>query len=197
MKQRLIHWIYRFPKGSIWKTRYVCFPLALVVSTLLLSHPDAMAGDPPFFTRLAWFTLGLVGWTLLEYVFHRWILHFDARSEIGKAIVDRLHVFHHHDPKDQSQVCIPPVLLVFFCFLIYGVFAALGANPGSAALVVSGVGLMMVIYDITHFSVHYMTPSNWLLRKLKQQHMLHHFQDGSRRFGVTSPFWDHVFRTHR
>ena len=32
-------------------------------------------------------------------------------------------------------------------------------------------------------------------RLLRELHMRHHFQDHTRGFGVSAPFWDYVFRT--
>ena len=57
--------------------------------------------------------------------------------------------------------------------------------------------LMVAIYDIAHFSAHYMPATNGVLKFLKKHHMLHHFDDHSKRFGVTSPFWDFVFGTFK
>jgi len=188
--EKMAGWIYRFPKGSIWQTRYICFPGALILSTVLLSQsPLSMAG------RFTWLILGMMTWTLLEYILHRWFLHYSASSELGKAALNRLHVFHHHDTKDQSLVCIPPVICAFFAIAIWGLLIFLGAGQNAAALYTSGIAFMMVVYDITHFSVHYMPATNRLLQALKKQHMLHHFSDHSKRFGVTSPLWDRVFRT--
>lgn len=188
---RLADYIYRIPKGSIWQTRYVCFPLAIVASTLFLSRSD-LSG----LARAFWFFSGVALWTLLEYVLHRWMLHYSARSLIGRAVVDRLHVLHHHDPKDQTQVCIPPWAFLTFLSGFLALAFATGIGWERAALLTSGVGLMMALYDITHFSTHYMPATNAWLRLLKKQHMLHHFSDHTKRFGVTSPLWDYVFRTH-
>jgi len=33
----------------------------------------------------------------------------------------------------------------------------------------------------------------WLF--LKQYHLRHHYKDDDRGYGVSSPFWDYIFRT--
>jgi len=38
-------------------------------------------------------------------------------------------------------------------------------------------------------------PKSKLGKKLREHHMRHHFQDHRYGFGVSSPIWDHVFRT--
>jgi sterol desaturase/sphingolipid hydroxylase (fatty acid hydroxylase superfamily) len=30
---------------------------------------------------------------------------------------------------------------------------------------------------------------------LRERHMRHHFQDDTRGFGISAPYWDEVFRT--
>ncbi len=182
--------IYKLPKGSIWQERYIMLPLIVMSTTLALSRP--FASWP---IRLSFFLGGVVTWTLAEYCLHRWILHFNAQSEAGKALINRLHAFHHDDPKDASQVCIPIFLSLilwtppFLAFLLIG-------GVEQAWLFTSGFAFMLLIYDITHYSTHYMPATNWLLKLLKRQHTLHHFSDHTKRFGVTSPFWDLVFRTY-
>ncbi len=187
----LVRLIYRFPKGTIWQTRYLCLPAVLILSTYHFSKVEC-----PIWTPLFFFLTGAALWTLLEYLFHRFILHYSATSEAGRALVDRLHVFHHHDPKDQTQVCIPPVLLLVFGLALFGGFTLIpGLAPAAPLFITLGLMSLMVIYDIAHFSTHYMPATHPILVVLKKHHMLHHFQDSTRRFGVTSPFWDWVFKT--
>ena len=50
-------------------------------------------------------------------------------------------------------------------------------------------------YDYTHYYLHHHTPKTRLGKRLREQHMRHHFQDHRYGFGVSSPLWDVVFRT--
>jgi len=52
-----------------------------------------------------------------------------------------------------------------------------------------------LLYDMTHFHVHHHKARTRLERKLRELHMRHHFQDHTRGFGVSAPFWDYVFGT--
>ena len=53
------------------------------------------------------------------------------------------------------------------------------------------IGYLM--YDYTHYYLHHVVPKSKLGKRLREQHMRHHFQD---RYGfVSSPLWDAVFRT--
>ena len=46
-----------------------------------------------------------------------------------------------------------------------------------------------------HYHVHHHTPTTALGKTLRELHMRHHFQDHERGYGVSAPFWDHVFGT--
>ena len=52
-----------------------------------------------------------------------------------------------------------------------------------------------LFYDMLHYHVHHHTPKTELGKTLRELHMRHHFQDHTRGFGVSAPFWDHVFGT--
>jgi len=189
---RLIRLIQRFPYGSIWQTRYLCFPVILILSTLTLAQLKS-----PLYASLLWFGLGALLWTFSEYIMHRWIFHWRPRTTVDRALMKRLHILHHNNPKDPRHVCIPFILIVPFWGILFGGFLALTGNMASSLPLACGFALMMTLYDITHYSTHYMTPSNGLLKPLKKQHMLHHFTDHNKRFGVTTPFWDLVFGTYK
>jgi len=188
-------WIRNFPKGSIWQTRFICLPVMIILSTWAFS--TTRFDTLNFAGKAGAFLSGVTLWTLLEYVLHRWVLHYHPTTRVGRALLDRLHIFHHDEPKDQTQVCIPPSLIFLQGLVIFGVAIGLVRLPfAPTVFFVSGLMMMMVVYDIAHFSTHYMPASNRLLQVLKKHHMLHHFANHQSRFGVTSPFWDYVFRTH-
>ena len=52
-----------------------------------------------------------------------------------------------------------------------------------------------LIYDMIHYHVHHHRPRTRVGRRLRELHMRHHFQDDERGFGVSAPYWDHVFGT--
>ncbi|MFT7578571.1 MAG: sterol desaturase/sphingolipid hydroxylase (fatty acid hydroxylase superfamily), partial [Myxococcota bacterium] len=51
-------------------------------------------------------------------------------------------------------------------------------------------------YEMTHLWTHVGKPKTAYGKHLKRHHMLHHFQTPDKRFGVSSPLWDHVFGTY-
>ncbi|MEK7483284.1 MAG: sterol desaturase family protein, partial [Planctomycetota bacterium] len=170
---------------------YLCFPMALVLSTLALSQSQLFYPVP-----LLWFLIGAFSWTLLEYILHRWLLHYQPQSALTRVMLNRLHIDHHHHPRDESIVCIPFILIVPLWGVVLASLLLFGGGSDASLLFTCGLALMMVLYDITHFSTHYMKAPNKFLKMLKKNHLFHHFKDSKRRFGVTTPFWDFIFGTY-
>jgi len=54
-----------------------------------------------------------------------------------------------------------------------------------------------LLYDYIHWASHRVVFRNRVGRFLKRHHALHHFETPDARWGVSSPLWDHVFRTAR
>ncbi|HLF30453.1 MAG TPA: sterol desaturase family protein, partial [Xanthomonadales bacterium] len=53
-----------------------------------------------------------------------------------------------------------------------------------------------LVYDMMHYAIHHAQGFKApLLRKIRNHHLAHHFRDTRLGFGVSSPFWDSVFRT--
>ena len=78
--------------------------------------------------------------------------------------------------------------------LVFGVlYLAFGATYAPAL----GAGFFAgyLIYDMTHYYLHHFRPRGRLGRMLRERHMRHHFQDDTRGFGISAPYWDEVFRT--
>ena len=62
---------------------------------------------------------GLFGWTLVEYVFHRFIFHIDGKLPNHQAALTLhflLHGIHHLIPMDHDRLVMPPVLMALLCF---------------------------------------------------------------------------------
>ena len=53
---------------------------------------------------------GLVGWTLTEYLVHRFVFHFRPRGQTGIAVAYLLHGVHHAFPDDNRRWVMPPMV---------------------------------------------------------------------------------------
>jgi dihydroceramide fatty acyl 2-hydroxylase len=143
---------------------------------------------------LAWAAGGYVFWTLTEYWMHRIVFHFEPEDGIGARLHWIIHGVHHDHPNDPLRLVMPPSVSVPLAFMFYGLFVLVigGAyTPAFAAGFLAGY----LGYDMTHYHLHHHVPKSRIGRRLREQHMRHHFQDDTRGFGVRAPWWDVVFGT--
>jgi dihydroceramide fatty acyl 2-hydroxylase len=138
---------------------------------------------------------GYAAWTLTEYWLHRVVFHFEPDHGIGAKLHWMIHGVHHDHPNDPLRLVMPPSASVPLAVVFLGLFwLVLGADAATAF----GAGFLTgyLAYDMIHYHVHHHRPKTWVGRKLRELHMRHHFQDDERGFGVSAPYWDHVFRTY-
>ena len=188
-----IDWIDKyFSRVKPWQVAALWIPFGLYLLSVGLRNPalslPAWAG----------YTLGgLFGWTLLEYLLHRWVFHFKPNpdSEMQRDLSFLIHGVHHDYPHDADRLVMPPfataVIVAILWQPLLWVIGPAGHAPFFGALV-----LGYVWYDLTHFATHHGKALTALGRWQKKNHMRHHFKPERVRFGVTTPIWDYVFRTH-
>lgn len=140
---------------------------------------------------------GYLFWTLTEYWMHRLVFHFEPDHGLGQRVHWIIHGVHHDHPKDPLRLVMPPAVSVPLALLFYGLFVlALGAP--AAWPFMAGFLVGYLAYDMTHYHVHHHRVRTRLGRTLRELHMRHHFQDDTKGFGVSAPFWDYAFGTaHR
>jgi 4-hydroxysphinganine ceramide fatty acyl 2-hydroxylase len=143
----------------------------------------------------ALFVVGVLIWTLLEYIIHRWVFHYDPKTGIGKKLHFIVHGVHHDYPNDGRRLVMPPVISIPLALIFWIVFAVTLGPFGPA--VSAGFGFGYVCYDSIHYAIHHFPMKRGVLLWLKQYHLRHHFHDDHVGFGVSSPLWDYVFRTTR
>jgi len=57
----------------------------------------------------------------------------------------------------------------------------------------SGFIIGYLFYDLTHYAIHHFNMHNKFWLEIKNHHMLHHYHDQYKGYGVSSPLWDLVF----
>ncbi|MEM9326507.1 MAG: fatty acid hydroxylase, partial [Bacteroidota bacterium] len=68
------------------------------------------------------FLSGIVAFTLVEYLMHRFLFHIEPTSEFRKRFAHIVHGTHHEFPRDKARISMPPlpsVLLATFFFLFF------------------------------------------------------------------------------
>jgi dihydroceramide fatty acyl 2-hydroxylase len=137
---------------------------------------------------------GYALWTLFEYWLHRIVFHFEPDDGVGARLHWIIHGVHHDHPNDPLRLVMPPALSVPLAALFVWVFSLVIGSPGflpfGAAFLAGYLG-----YDMLHYHVHHHRPKSALGKRLRELHMRHHFQNHERGYGVSAPFWDHVFGT--
>jgi dihydroceramide fatty acyl 2-hydroxylase len=152
------------------------------------------AGRAGFLTAIGLAMGGYAVWTLTEYWLHRVVFHFEPERGLGARLHWMLHGVHHDHPNDPLRLVMPPAasvpLAAAFGVLFWGVLGGHWALPFLAGFLAG-----YLAYDVIHYHVHHHRPRTRIGRRLRELHMRHHFQDDERGFGVSAPYWDHVFGT--
>ncbi len=138
---------------------------------------------------------GLFIWTITEYLLHRFVFHWELKSELGARIHFIFHGVHHDYPSDSRRLVMPPSVSIPLATLFYFLFSFLLGNifvlPFFAGFLTG-----YLFYDITHYAVHHFNMHSKFWLAIKNHHIKHHYQDPDKGYGVSSPIWDYIFRTH-
>jgi sterol desaturase/sphingolipid hydroxylase (fatty acid hydroxylase superfamily) len=145
------------------------------------------------------FLLGLLVWTLAEYLLHRFVFHFRPRNSWQERASFLFHGVHHAQPRSKTRLVMPPVVSIPLALVFYGLFylivgIVLGAAQWVAPLFAGFVGGYLA-YDMFHYAMHHVPMRRGAWRWLRRNHMHHHTQTPDLRYGVSSPLWDIVFGT--
>jgi len=141
------------------------------------------------------FLLGILLWTLIEYLIHRYIFHYEPKSRLGKRLHYIVHGVHHDYPNDGRRLVMPPSISVLLAVLFYILFLLIFGHL--APSVFAGLVFGYVCYDMLHYATHHFPMKRGLWLWLKQYHLRHHYKDDDAGFGISSPLWDYVFGTTR
>jgi sterol desaturase/sphingolipid hydroxylase (fatty acid hydroxylase superfamily) len=162
-------------------------PLIAVMVIWGLTKVSALAA-------LGLFAGGYMMWTLFEYWLHRLVFHFEPEQGIGARMHWIIHGVHHDHPNDPLRLVMPPAVSVPIGALVFGALYEIFGLRYAPALA-AGFYAGYLIYDMIHYYLHHVTPRGRIARSLYERHMRHHFQDDTRGFGISAPYWDEVFRT--
>ncbi len=126
------------------------------------------------------FAVGVLGWTLVEYLTHRFLFHGTYRRE---------HWMHHVDVEEYIGIQGWKIALAYTAgFLIAAQLGLLS--------VFAGFAFGYLTYITLHYFMHRpdTLPAKYM-SGLIRNHNLHHEKGIEKNFGVTSPLWDYIFRT--
>ncbi len=177
-----------------WLPALVYTPM---VVALLVAHADA--GLTLMVTATL---LGVLLWSLIEYALHRFGLHLPQHTRAWRVTYFLVHGHHHAQPRDAERLVATLPQSALLLALVYGL-ASLGSaligldrRYGSApvAALIAGTTLGYLLYEGVHYAIHHARSRRGPLRLIARHHLAHH-ADPSSRYGISTPLWDHVFRT--
>lgn len=145
-------------------------------------------------TAVQLFIGGLAFWTITEYTLHRWVFHYEPKSSWGKYLHFMMHGVHHDYPNDSKRLVMPPSVSIPLASAFFGLYW-LVLGPVYAWPFFGGFMLGYIFYDEIHYATHHAPMKFGWWQKVKHHHVLHHYHDPEKGFGVSSPLWDVVFGT--
>jgi sterol desaturase/sphingolipid hydroxylase (fatty acid hydroxylase superfamily) len=159
---------------------------------------------------------GLLLWTLVEYVLHRFLFHAPeavmrgthdivAGVESEEAVIPKLpdfrhlayflmHGVHHEYPSDSKRLVMAPAISIPLAVIFWLLFRAV-LGPAVAPATFAGFLVGYLIYDTTHYAVHHRSVPTAFGKLLRKHHHRHHFANPDEDYGVSSPLWDILFGT--
>jgi sterol desaturase/sphingolipid hydroxylase (fatty acid hydroxylase superfamily) len=169
-------------------------PFVIYIPVVIIAlYYAALQGNLSVSEMVAAFFTGAFLWTLMEYLIHRFLFHIPQTNRVFKAIYFYSHGIHHDAPNDATRLVMPPSASIPLAIGFYYLFKA---TAGIYHLpLMAGFVTAYLWYDFIHFSTHFF---NWQwawFRKIKENHMRHHFLSNEHNFGLSSPLWDYVFLT--
>lgn len=182
----------RISRKSLYRTSsfYVSYATIVLYFSCRSTHP---------IVGLIFFTVGVASYTLVEYVTHRWLFHFQFKDRPGiehylHKLFDTVHTGHHENPLDGEHINgdLPDLLPLFFVAAPLSYVAPIYTLP----VMLGGNVLGYIITEWIHHSMHFYNFQNVYFRYARRHHFYHHSPKGvDRGYGVTNGFWDIVFKT--
>jgi sterol desaturase/sphingolipid hydroxylase (fatty acid hydroxylase superfamily) len=167
-------------------------PLYLYVPVIVfLSWLALYKAQLSILTFLSFATLGLFTWTLAEYVLHRFVFHYAPKAQWAQRLHFIFHGVHHDYPNDAKRLVMPPsasIPMATALYLLFSLVLSGGALYAFFAAFLTGY----LFYDISHYALHHFNFKSEFWKKLKKHHMMHHYTDATKGYGVSSPLWDKI-----
>jgi len=106
--------------------------------------------------------LGFLLWTLIEYLFHRYLLHWKNQPQFLQNW--HHHIHHHGEPEDLEEIIFPiayslPVVVLIFLGLWIWI-------PSLTWAIFPGVLMGYLAYEWLHFGAHFWQPQSRFWNRL-------------------------------
>jgi sterol desaturase/sphingolipid hydroxylase (fatty acid hydroxylase superfamily) len=166
-------------------------PLFIFVPVIIVFTYKAFINHTGIAEYALYLALGIFIWSAAEYVLHRYIFHFVPKTKWGLRLHFIFHGVHHDYPRDSKRLVMVPSVSLPLAVIFYSLFS-LFLSPAHLYSFFAGFVLGYLFYDMTHYAIHHANFKSPFWKKIKQHHMLHHYDDPSKGYGVSSVLWDKI-----
>jgi hypothetical protein len=182
----------RISRHKLYKTSAFYTTYAVIVLAFALRSPHPLVA-------LIFYVLGMASYTLVEYLTHRWLFHYQFEDKPGLdhylyKIFDSKHNGHHNNPLDGNHINggLGDLLPLFVVAAPLSFVAPLYTLPVMLAGNVQGY----IVTEWIHHCMHFYRFRDPYFRYVRRHHFYHHSPRGAGRgYGVTNGFWDIPFRS--
>ena len=150
------------------------------------------------------FLSGLLGWSLSEYLLHRFAGHGRVERRPGRLwwlsplvvfiVFREEHVAHHRDPLYFAPTWKKALAATALVPLLGGLLSLWAGAAGGLAFGL-GYATAYLGYEHLHRRIHTHAPANRYFAWMRRHHLHHHVKTAVNH-GVTSALWDRALRTH-
>jgi len=173
---------------------HISIPITLFLSISTVSmYYGVVATSIPLGFGLAFSVLGILAFTLVEYLMHKHFFHMEPDTPLKDKLQYNVHGVHHDYPRDKDRLAMPPFVSAAYAAILYLVFTLLMGD--FALYFLPGFLLGYSGYLGVHYVVHVYNPPKNFLKVLWVNHAIHHYKDPDSAFGVSSPLWDYLLGT--
>jgi len=186
--------VFKYKGLEVFTKTHSYIPITMFILTGIFLSVYALNRQILTVTELliSYFT-GLLTFTFVEYMIHRFVFHMALTTTIRKKIQYLFHGVHHEYPRDKDRLAMPPLASIALAIITFGLLnLVLGRwSYGFVAGFLNGYALYLFVHYIVHA---WKMPQN-SFKTLWLYHNIHHYQDENVAFGVSSHLWDKVFGT--
>lgn len=170
-----------------------------VIFSIYVPIISAMLAYGIFYLDITWYKViafyfgGMFFWTFFEYIMHRFVFHHESENQRMQKFMYTAHGVHHEFPRDKERLFMPPAPSLIIASIVFSIFYFIMIEDAFSFF--PGFVTGYLAYGSMHYAIHAMAPPFKFMKSWWRYHHLHHYKSPDKGFGVSSPLWDHVFRT--
>ena len=152
------------------------------------------SADLGFIITLKCFFIGVLWWTFLEYMIHRFFFHWLSYFKNLIYYIGSFHLYHHRIPSDRRVYTSGLTPAIFWSVVSLNIFP-LVFKTEEVYLISFFTLCSYFVYEFAHYYAHVKEFKSGYLKFIQQNH-LHHHLNPNVNFGQTSPLWDILLGTY-